>query len=53
MTGSRQQQPIPTGSLSDLRGRFERIIAAHQGEGHIGLADRMINAVTTWLHPAA
>ena len=44
-------QPIPTRGFPDLRGRFERTLAAHQGEGHIRLADRLINGVRAWLTP--
>lgn len=46
-------RPIPARDLPDLRGRFERTLAAHQGEGHIRLADRLINEVRYWLTPTA
>ncbi len=46
-------QPIPTCGFPDLRGQFERTLAAHQGEGHIRLADRLINEVRYWLTPTA
>jgi hypothetical protein len=41
-----------TDRLPELRGRFERIIAAAQSErpqpGHIQLADRLLDAVLAW-----